>query len=114
LRAPHLTGRVGFLKSFSSGDAQLIVRNFLIDPSSEYVEEPAGHRGCRGLAVHVYNDGGVFGGFGELECNGRTVGGAADPSGTDDFGFWLFNGPEGRIRQIAAVLLGPAPADVRL
>ena len=106
LRSTHLTGRVGFFKRLPGGRAELVVRNFFNDPSSEYVEEPAAKPGCRGLSVHVYNDGGVFGGFGELECNGRTIGGAAGRKGADDFGFWFFTGEEEGILAIAGVLLG--------
>ncbi len=105
-RSPHLTGRLGYLKALPDGRAQLVVRNFLNDPSSDYVEEPADRPGCRGLSVHVYNDGGLFGGFGELECNGRTIGGEAGSGGRDAFAFWQFTGPAHRIRAIAAILLG--------
>ena len=105
-RSPHLTGRVGFFKRCPGGQAELIVRNFFNDPSSEYVEEPADRVGCRGLSVHVYNDGGVFGGFGELECNGRTIGGKAAASGSDEFAFWFFRGAEAKVRRVSEALLG--------
>jgi hypothetical protein len=105
-RSPHLTGRVGFFKRCPGGQAELIVRNFFNDPSSDYVEEPAHRVGCRGLSVHVYNDGGVFGGFGELECNGRTIGGETGASGSDEFAFWFFTGAEAKVRRVSEVLLG--------
>jgi len=105
-RSPHLTGRVGFFKRCPDGQAELIVRNFFSDPSSEYVEEPADRVGCRGLSVHVYNDGGVFGGFGELECNGRTIGGRTGASGSDEFAFWFFCGAEAKVRRVSEALLG--------
>ena len=105
-RSPHLTGRVGYFKRCPGGQAELIVRNFFNDPSSEYVEEPADRVGCRGLSVHVYNDGGVFGGFGELECNGRTIGGKMGASGSDEFAFWFFKGAEAKVRRLSEALLG--------
>jgi hypothetical protein len=105
-RSPHLTGRVGFFKRCPGGQAELIVRNFFNDPSSEYVEEPAERVGCHGLSVHVYNDGGVFGGFGELECNGRTIGDKTGGSGSDEFAFWFFTGAEAKVRRLSEVLLG--------
>ncbi len=105
-RSPHLTGRVGFFKRCPGGQAELIVRNFFNDPSSEYVEEPADRAGCRGLSVHVYNDGGVFGSFGELECNGRTIGGKTGASGSDEFAFWFFKGAEAKVRRVSEALLG--------
>ena len=105
-RSPHLTGRVGFFKRCPGGLAELIVRNFFNDPSSEYVEEPADRIGCRGLSIHVYNDGGEFGGFGELECNGRTIGGKTGASGSDEFAFWYFRGAEVKVRRVSEALLG--------
>ena len=105
-RSPHLTGRAGYFRPCPEGQAELIVRNFFNDPSSEYVEEPADRVGCRGLSFHVYNDGGTFGGFGELECNGRTVGGAMGTSGSDEFALWFFRGAEEKVRRVSEVLLG--------
>ena len=106
LRSPHLLGRVAYLKPAGS-QSELFVRNFLNDPSSEYVEEPDGLPGCRGLSFHVYNDGGVFGGFGELECNGRTVGAhTGRTENHDEFGFWYFRGPKERILDIGRILIG--------
>jgi len=110
LRSAQLFGRAGYLKATESDGtsacAELLVRSFYNDPSSEYVEEPDSKPGCRGLPFHVYNDGGAFGGFGELECNGRTVGGAAGGDISDEFSFWLFRGSIHRIEAIARSLLG--------
>jgi len=110
LRSTQLFGRAGYLKATThegaSASAALLVRSFYNDPSSEYVEEPDSQPGCRGLSFHVYNDGGAFGGFGELECNGRTVGGTAGNEVTDEFSFWLFHGSVERVEAIARALLG--------
>jgi hypothetical protein len=117
LRSPHLLGRVGYIKPVrgeteaKEENVELLVRAFQNDPSSEYVEEPDAIPGCRGLPFHVYNDGGKFGGFGELECNGRTISAdirSAPPRAisVDDFPFWYFQGPSRQIAQIAMVLLG--------
>jgi hypothetical protein len=114
LRSAHLFGRAGYLRTAGlglsnadgSGMADLFVRNYPNDPSSEYIEEPDFLPSCRGLSFHVYNDGGVFGGFGELECNGRTIGGKAGRESTDDFSFWYFRGPTDSIRGISKALLG--------
>jgi hypothetical protein len=110
-KAAQLFGRLGYVNRRPDGRGVLIVRNFFNDPSSPYVEEPAHCEGCRGHAVHVYNDGGMFGGFGELECNGRTIGGETGRSAsTDAFILWLYAGPEDRIAAIARHLLGAAPS----
>jgi hypothetical protein len=107
LRSAHLFGRAGYLK-ISQGAAELLVRAYPNDPASEYVEEPDSQPGCRGLSFHVYNDGGNFGGFGELECNGRTIGAPGNTESTDDFSFWYFRGPIDSIRGISRALLGRA------
>lgn len=107
LRSSQLFGRAGYIKHHdASSRAELMVRSFYNDPSSEYVEEPDSQPGCRGLSFHVYNDGGSFGGFGELECNGRTVSSASGSQVDDEFSFWLFCGSAERVETIARVLLG--------
>ncbi len=106
LRSPQLLGRAAYLK-LAGSRSELFVRIFPNDPSSEYVEEPGDLPGCRGLSFHVYNDGGVFGGFGELECNGRTVGAhTGRAESRDEFGFWYFRGPRERILDIGRILIG--------
>jgi len=55
----------------------------------------------------VYNDSGALGGFGELECNGMTIGGETGRStSTDVMTLWLYAGPEQKILQIIRNLLG--------
>lgn len=106
LRSPHLLGRAAYIK-LAGPRSELLVRTFPNDPSSEYVEEPDSLPGCRGLSFHVYNDGGEFGGFGELECNGRTIGaGTSRIESRDEFGFWYFLGSRERIIDIGRILLG--------
>lgn len=106
LRSPQLLGRAAYLKLDGPG-SELFVRGFPNDPSSEYVEEPDSLPGCRGLSFHVYNDGGEFGGFGELECNGRTVGtGTGRTESRDEFSFWYFRGSREKILAIGRILLG--------
>jgi hypothetical protein len=106
-RTPNLLGRIGYLRQVGAEASELIVRNFHNDPSSSYVEEPADAIGCRGLSLNVYNDGGALGGFGELECNGRTIGGETGRSASsDEIALWYFRGTTGAIAAIAGILLG--------
>ena len=108
LRSPHLLGRAAYLHR-SSPVSELVVRTYFNDPTSEYVEEPGPLTGCRGLSFHVYNDGGLFGGFGELECNGRTLGVSIGRTvSRDEFGFWYFRGPKKRLLDIGRIFLGDA------
>lgn len=109
-KAAHLTGRLGYYSHLADGRAYLLVRNFYNDPSAPYVEEPPHLPGCRGDSVHVYNDSGMFGSFGELECQGQPIGGTTGrSSSTDQFALWLYAGSDDRIRQIALHLLAIDP-----
>jgi hypothetical protein len=85
----------------------LLVRNFFNNPSSIYSEEPPETKGKRGNSIHVYNDNGMFGGFGEIECNGQTIGGTSNKnSSKDDMSLWIYSGKKERIKKIAKILLG--------
>ena len=105
-KAAHATGRLAYLHRLDDERAQLIVRAFFPNPSSPYVEEPADRPGRRGDAIHVYNDDGMFGGFGELECHGQTIGGETGrSSSTDQMLLWVYVGPEHKLIEIATHLL---------
>ena len=110
LRSAHVTGRLGCLVRLSSpGPAEpcLMVRSFANNPSALYSEESFDQPGNNGNSVHVYHDDGELGSFGELECNGRAIGGPTGRStSTDTFTTWLFAGPAEALREIGAHLLG--------
>ena len=77
------------------------------EASLPYAEEPPQVPGCRGHSIHVYNDGGMFGGFGEMECNARTIGGGTGRStSTDQMVLWLYVGADDPVKRIARHLLG--------
>lgn len=106
-KAAHVFGRLAYFNHLEGERAYLIVRNFFNNPAVPYVEEPADWPGRRGHSVHVYNDGGDLGGFGELECNGQTIGGTTGKSSTtDQFVLWLYTGPIARVKQLVPHLLG--------
>jgi hypothetical protein len=106
-KAAHVFGRLGYLNRLDDGLAYLIVRNYFNNPSVPYAEEPAHSPGCRGHSIHVYNDNGMFGGFGELECNAQTIGGDTGRSAsTDQMVLWLYVGPMAKIADIGLHLLG--------
>ncbi len=106
-KAAHLFGRLAYFNRLDDGRAYLIVRNFFNNPAMPYVEEPADWPGRRGHSVHVYNDGGDLGGFGELECNGQTIGGPTGRStSTDQFLLWLYVGPVDKIKTLGLHLIG--------
>ena len=99
--------RLAYFNHLDDGLAYLIVRDFFNNPSAAYIEEPAHLPGCRGHSVHVYNDDGKLGGFGEVECNGQTIGGVTGRSAsTDQLALWLYVGTANKVREIALHLLG--------
>jgi hypothetical protein len=106
-KSAHVFGRLAYYNHLDDGRAYLIVRNFFNNPSMPYAEEPDHSPGCRGHSIHVYNDGGNAGGFGELECNLQTIGGETGrSSSTDQLALWLYVGARGEVKEIALHLLG--------
>lgn len=106
-KAAHIFGRAAYVNTLPDGRTYALIRNYPNHPSSFYAEEPAKQPGQRGCSLHVYNDNGKFGGFGELECNGMTIGGETGrSSSTDVLSLWLYVGTEEKIQAIIRHLLG--------
>ncbi|KPL73067.1 hypothetical protein ADN00_14840 [Ornatilinea apprima] len=105
--AAGLTGRLGYIIHTSPQSSTLIVRNYFNNPSAEYAEEPPTRPGINGQSVYVYNDDGALGGFGELECQGQSVGG---PNGlrsvSEQMQIWYYTGQRETIGRITQILLG--------
>jgi hypothetical protein len=100
-------GRLGYFRMLDGGEASLVIRNFFNNPSAHYSEEAAHIPGRRGHSIHVYNDDGGLGGFGEMECNGQTIGGASGRSAAlEQLVLWIYTGDRENIREIALRLLG--------
>lgn len=107
LKAAHFTGRLGYLAKSDSKTSYLLIRNFFNNPSSYYIEEPAWSVGQWGDSVHIYNDGGKWGGFGELEVHGQTIGGVTGKSESVDLiQMWIYIGEPDKLQSIAENLLG--------
>ncbi len=110
-RARHHLGRLAYARRLDSRAACLIVRSFFNNPSSRYLEEPADRPGEHGDSVHVYNDDGNAGGFGEIECYGQALGGRSGrTSSADTTVLWIYAGPVGAIADVARALLGEVAA----
>lgn len=108
-KAAGILGRLAYCNTLSSGRAYLLIRQFDNDPSATYSEEPPDMPGSNGYSVHVYNDDGEFGGFGEIECNGRAIGGdTGRTSSTDVCRMWVYVGSPQSLQVIADALLGIA------
>jgi hypothetical protein len=106
-KAAQVFGRLAYLNHLDDGRSYLIVRSFFNNPSAPYAEEPSHSPGRRGHSIHIYNDDGNLGGFGELECNAQTIGGATGrSSSTDQVVLWLYVGSSNKVKEIALHLLG--------
>ena len=105
--ALHHLGRIAYLRPLDAARACLIVRSFFNNPSSDYLEEPADRPGLNGDSIHVYNDDGNAGGFGEIECYGQALGGAGRRTvAADTTMLWIYHGPAAAITEVARRLLG--------
>lgn len=99
-------GRIGHVRRVGDED-ELIVCSYYNDPGAWYAEQPADAPACRGLSMHFYNDGGMFGGFGELEGNGRTLGVNGYPDSIEDsFSVWCYRGTPRAVARAGEFLLG--------
>jgi hypothetical protein len=100
-----VAGRAGYLRPLSADQWTLVVRNFFIDPSAEYVDTPWLTPEDRGYALECYNDGGLNGAYGELEYHSQAIIGSST-SFIDHAQLWGFQGNKDDIIEIAVSLLG--------
>jgi hypothetical protein len=106
-KSAHVTGRAAYLNTLDDDRAYLLIRSFTNNPSSVYIEEPDNQPGVMGDSVHVFNDDGSYGGFGEIECQGQTIGGTTGKSSsTDQFILWMYVGAVDKLKSIVTHLLG--------
>lgn len=107
LKSVHLFGRMAYLNRQDDGRSYLIVKNFFNNPSSVYSEEPPYSPGDNGYSIHVYNDDGKLGGFGEMECNAQTIGGDTGKlSSVDTITTCIYRGTRSHIEKILYQLTG--------
>ncbi len=107
--AAYHVGRVGYVRALDPSRARLLVRAFFNNPSTSYLEEPASKPGENGDSVHVYNDDGNAGGFGEIECYGQALGGEGGRVvSSDTTVLWVYTGGFEGVAQVARTLLGAA------
>ena len=106
VRAAAVNGRVGYL--FSSGDqSSLVVRNFFVDPSGQYVDVPGDEPADLGYAVHAVNVNSDLGDFCELEYHAPAIGQDVDRVRGEDLSrVWAFRGTREKIAVLTHRLLG--------
>lgn len=112
--APHVTGRMGYLRDLDDDQAVLVVRSSPVHAGLDYAEEPDLTPGHRGDALHIYNDDGGLGGFAEMEARGTPVDAVPFDDGTarpvtDRFWSWWFRGPRAAVHEIVHELVHVDP-----
>lgn len=106
LRAEDIRGRMAYFRPLAGGLATLIIRQAVVFPGAVYADYPACDRSQRSVAIQCYNDGGGFGGFGEMEYHSPVAEAANGFQVQDVSRTWCFAGSEPRVRLIASELLG--------
>ncbi len=107
LKAASLTGRAGYLRQVEKGTWTLLVRNFFVNPSGEYVDVPWDDEKDFGYAFQSYNDDGQYGNFGELEYHTPAIGyGTEVNTYLDQSHVWAFSGRKEYIFKACESLLG--------
>jgi hypothetical protein len=107
IRAVATTGRVGYVYSAGSQWA-LIIRNFFVNPSGEYVDVPWTDTADLGYSTQACNVNSGLGRFSELEYHIPAIGRGTGRTRCDDSAqVWAFRGPSELIRGAARILLSP-------
>ena len=106
-RAVATTGRVGYVYP-TGGQWALIIRNFFVNPSGEYVDVPWTDTADLGYSTQACNVNSGLGCFSELEYHIPAIGRGTGRTRCDDSAqVWAFRGPSDLIRGAARILLSP-------
>jgi len=106
VRAAATTGRVGYLYRWGR-KWSLVVRNFFVNPSGEYVDVPKDDPQDLGYSVNAVNVNSNLGDFCELEYHAPATGqDYRRTQSIDTCQVWAFRGPRGAIGAISQQLLG--------
>jgi hypothetical protein len=109
LRAVAVTGRVGYLFE-QGGRWSLIIRNFVVNPSGEYVDVPWDDPRDLGYSTQACNVNSGLGQFSELEYHIPAIGGSTGRMRCEDTAqVWAFRGSHQGIKHVARTLLTPEP-----
>ncbi len=106
LRAVATCGRVGYLYP-SSNNWCLIIRNFTVNPSGEYVDVPWNDTAYCGFSTQACNVNSGLGQFSELEYHIPAIGqGTGRTLCHDEAQVWAFRGPEPQVSRVCKLLVG--------
>jgi hypothetical protein len=105
IRAVAITGRVGYLYS-SGAESSLVIRNFFVEPSGEYVDVPWVEPDNFGFAFQACNVNSNLGAFSEQEYHVPAIGAKTGKMiSEDESQLWAFRGPESAIKAVGRRLL---------
>jgi hypothetical protein len=108
VRATATTGRIGY-RFDQGGSSLLIIRNFAVDSSGEYIDVPWDQPGDLGYAVQACNVSSRWGQFNELEYHSPAIGAGTGVRSCEDISqVWSFRGSPHGIDEIVSRLLCPA------
>jgi hypothetical protein len=104
-RAAAMAGRAAYIHG-ENDDWSLVVRNFGVNPSGEYLDVPWTDPDWRGFAVQACNVCSGLGSFSELEYHVPGIGAGTGLSACEDHAqVWTYRGPRERILAIARRLV---------
>ena len=107
IRAVATAGRAGYLYAVND-QWVLVIRNYSVNPSGEYIDVPWTEDGDLGYSTQACNVNSALGAFSELEYHSPAIGYGTGLTHCDDNSqVWAFRGPEDRIRFIARSLISP-------
>lgn len=98
------TGRVGYLYELG-GVSQLVIRNFLVNPSGAYVDANWSDPSDTGYCVQACSANGVAGRFSELEYHAPAMT-LESPTSADTSQVWAYRGSREVLNRVAKLLLG--------
>ncbi len=102
------SGRIGYRRRHGEGDDDLIVRNFLVDPSGDYVDSLTHQPQVRGFAAQYCHAVIEDAHFNELEYHAPAIPVRAEGGVSEDVSqLWAWRGPAEALDRIAALVLGP-------
>lgn len=105
VRAAATCGRVGYAYR-ARERCCLVIRNFFVGPSGEYVDVPVDAPQAVGDAFQACNIDSALGSFSELEHHAPAVRGPSGEASEDLSQLWAYRGSLEDIREVAARLLG--------
>ena len=106
VKATAAMGRIGYFSLLDKDETTLVVRNFSVNPSGDYIDVPWDDPDDFGYAVQCYNDDGKIGNFGEMEYHVPAIGKGTGLSKCIDYSqVWSFRGDKEAVLEVSRLFL---------